>query len=180
MTERKDRADTSTSGVDMIFGGQPFRGSSDYKAQVFDASQSQAVQKFRKIRNDQFFNPYGMVSNNHRVLVYTGEEKDQKAVFTKDSSIVDKDVVGVYAVLAVNDYLVATAGDDSCIKIWNLDENNIECIQTLIGHSNSVHSLCLLQYSKIIASGSSGESASIKIWNITDGTCLKTLKGKLS
>jgi len=101
-------------------------------------------------------------------------------VFTKDSSIVDKDVVGVYAVLAVNDYLVATAGDDSCIKIWNLDENNIECIQTLIGHSNSVHSLCLLQYSKIIASGSSGESASIKIWNITDGTCLKTLKGKLS
>jgi WD40 repeat protein len=65
-------------------------------------------------------------------------------VFTKDSSIVDKDVVGVYAVLAVNDYLVATAGDDSCIKIWNLDENNIECIQTLIGHSNSVHSLCLL------------------------------------
>jgi len=38
MTEKKDRADTNSSGVDMIFGGQPFRASSDYKAQVFDAS----------------------------------------------------------------------------------------------------------------------------------------------
>lgn len=103
----------------------------------------------------------------------------QHHLLKKDCSIIDSDVVGIYCVLAINDFLVASGGDDASIKIWNLDDPQKECIQTLIGHSHSIHSLCLLQNNQIIASGSSGHSASIKIWNITDGACIKTLKGKI-
>ncbi|EAR83662.2 WD domain, G-beta repeat protein (macronuclear) [Tetrahymena thermophila SB210] len=134
-----------------------------------------SIIKVRRIKDQDFYNPYGIGTNNHKIIDYA--KPKEKQLLNQYQSIVDGEVVGIYSVLAVNDYLIATGGDDSSIRIWNMDDNKKECIQVLIGHSNSIHSLCLLIPSKVIASGSSGENASIKIWNISDGACIKTLKG---
>jgi WD40 repeat protein len=58
--------------------------------------------------------------------------------------------------------LIATAGDDTTIKIW--DWKLGKWCKTLFGHSNSVQCLCLLKSNEIIASGSAHENCSIKIW----------------
>ena len=61
------------------------------------------------------------------------------------------------------------------IKIWKIDDGR--CIKSLIGHSDWVRYLLLLQ-NGFLASCSNDKT--IKIWNLEQGICAKTLKGHTS
>ena len=75
----------------------------------------------------------------------------------------------------VNKDILATAGGNTVINMWSLKKKKV--VKQLIGHSNHIHSLCLLRDDEIIASGSAESNTSIKIWNTRDGSCIRTLKG---
>jgi len=62
--------------------------------------------------------------------------------------------------------------DDHTINIYNFTTG--ELIHTLIGHTNTVKQVCMLDKDHIV-SGSNDKT--IKIWNITTGKCIKTLTG---
>ena len=67
---------------------------------------------------------------------------------------------------------LASGSYDKSIKIWNIDTG--ECILTLTGHSQEIHSLQLLANNQL-ASGSS--DMTIKIWDMNLGECIRTLIG---
>lgn len=73
------------------------------------------------------------------------KESDDERCLVKEQSIVDKESGAISSVLAVDEFTLASAGDDAAVKIWNIRDNKKELIQTLIGHSNAVRSLCLLE-----------------------------------
>jgi CRISPR-associated protein Csx3 len=57
-------------------------------------------------------------------------------------------------------------------------KNIWKCVQTLIGHSDTVQSVAVSPDGKVIASGSLDKT--IKLWNLTTGQLLATLKGHSS
>ena len=67
---------------------------------------------------------------------------------------------------------VATAGDDSKIKIWSLD--SFKCLHTLQGHSSYIRKIIVLQDQSLIASASYDQT--IKIWEYSKQMCEKTLQ----
>ena len=75
---------------------------------------------------------------------------------------------GVYC-LQYDDHKIISGLRDNTIKIWN--RSNLQCKQTLTGHTGSV--LCLQYDDRIIASGSS--DATVRIWDVETGTQLNTL-----
>ena len=64
-----------------------------------------------------------------------------------------------------------TAGED--IKIWNYKTG--EALNSLIGHTNWVHSIAFSPDGKILASGSADDQ--IWLWNMTTGLQLRVLAG---
>ena len=70
--------------------------------------------------------------------------------------------------------LLASSSSDSTVRIWNLTTNTCKFI--LIGDINGVYALKQIS-SDLIASGSYQE---IKVWNIKDGTLIRTLLGHTS
>jgi len=77
----------------------------------------------------------------------------------------------VCALVALPNGLIASASDDTTIKIW--DVHTGKCQHTLIGHTASVNALIALANGRI-ASGSTDHT--IKIWDVS-GKCVRTLNG---
>jgi len=69
-----------------------------------------------------------------------------------------------------NGKLIASASDDSTIKLWNQDGT---LVQSLSAHTNPINSISFNPDGQTFASAS--DDATIKLWNI-DGTLLKTLQ----
>ena len=59
------------------------------------------------------------------------------------------------------------------IWVWNIKTG--KHINTLIGHTDSIHSISFSQDSPVLASG--GEDNTLRLWNIKTGECLKILAG---
>ncbi len=67
--------------------------------------------------------------------------------------------------------LLATAGADSTVKLWNMD--NGQWIRTFAGHQNLVTSIVFTPDSRAFATGSLDKN--IKLWNTANGQLLGTL-----
>ncbi|KAF2721604.1 WD40 repeat-like protein [Polychaeton citri CBS 116435] len=82
-----------------------------------------------------------------------------------------------------NSRLLASASWDCTIKIWDVSSG--ACLQTLEGHSDGVTSVAFSPDSSLLASASASLLASasaswdrtVKIWDVSSGTCLQTLEG---
>ncbi len=90
---------------------------------------------------------------------------------------------GVYDLVQLSaDLLASSGGWDKTVRIWNLTTNTCKFILTghdadvfgLKGHTNKVVGLKQITPS-ILASGSEG--ITIKLWDITTGKLIRTLKG---
>ena len=71
------------------------------------------------------------------------------------------------------DAVLASGSDDKTIKLWNA--NTGECLRTLEGHTQTVHSVAFSPDGTTLASGSWEKT--IKLWNANTGECLRTLEG---
>src|SRR3989304_684981 len=71
------------------------------------------------------------------------------------------------------EYKIVSGSGDHSIKIWNAETG--ELIRTLLGHTNSVHSVCFSSDNKRIVSGS--DDGNIKIWNAETGELIRILLG---
>jgi WD40 repeat protein len=67
---------------------------------------------------------------------------------------------------------IASSSGDQTVKLWNVSTG--ECIGTLCGHTNCVHSVTFLD-GGTVASGSSDQT--VKLWDISTNRCLSTLSG---
>ena len=69
---------------------------------------------------------------------------------------------------------LATHDDESHdIRIWNISTLNINI--TLIGHTDDVHCIKFVRKEQLILTG--GADKSVRLWDMTDGQCLRTLTG---
>lgn len=71
------------------------------------------------------------------------------------------------------DRVIATAGGDRSVKIWNLKD--FSCIKTLEGHQNSVLAVDFLANGQQLLT--SAADGLIKLWNIRNEECIATLDG---
>ncbi len=71
--------------------------------------------------------------------------------------------------------MVATAGFDKEIKLWEFADSNLKEVKTLSGHTDPVYCVVFSPDGKRLASSS--HDRTIRIWNVTDGKVLQTLKG---
>jgi len=71
--------------------------------------------------------------------------------------------------------MVATAGFDKEIKLWEYADGNLKEVKTLSGHSDPVYCVVFSPDGKRLASSSHDKT--IRVWNVADGKVLQTLKG---
>jgi WD40 repeat protein len=81
---------------------------------------------------------------------------------------------GIICALTCLDSRFASAGEDSIIKIWNIDNNSYVCHKSLNGHSAVVLVLLYIQDYDLLLSGSMDKT--IKVWNINDSQCIQTIE----
>ncbi len=67
--------------------------------------------------------------------------------------------------------LVASAGENGTIKLWNLQKNTVG---TLNGHTDAVNSIAFSPDGQLLASGS--EDATVKLWSVSRKQPIATLK----
>jgi WD40 repeat protein len=79
----------------------------------------------------------------------------------------------VRSVTFVNYHILASTGNDTTIKLWDL--NNMECIGTMRGHIGQITSIKYDHYNNFLVSGSADRT--IKLWNINNMECIGTLNG---
>ena len=72
----------------------------------------------------------------------------------------------------VDNSLLASAGDDTTIKIWNLQDNTIAT--TLRGHSRKIHSVAFSPDGTLLASGS--DDWTFRLWDVEAGEHIATLE----
>lgn len=77
-------------------------------------------------------------------------------------------------------YLMASCGQDSFVKLWNVICNGVLNIKftnryILAGHTAPVLSCCFASHGKLLASGSVDKT--VRLWNPLNGTALKTFEG---
>ena len=91
-------------------------------------------------------------------------------------SIHDEENWGINAVCQVSNDMIATAGNDAKIKLWNWKTGDLQ--KTLIGHGNPIRCLVMVKMGELLASGSDSSEGrcSIKVWRIKDSAILITLK----
>ena len=64
-----------------------------------------------------------------------------------------------------------SCSQDKQIKVWSLETN--ECVQTLIGHRDTVNCIAMLPDGRLL---SFSDDCNFKIWNLENGKCSKTMK----
>ncbi|KAH7176198.1 hypothetical protein EDB81DRAFT_850169, partial [Dactylonectria macrodidyma] len=69
--------------------------------------------------------------------------------------------------------LVASASDDTTVRIWSVETG--KCEQVLEGHSDWVSSVVFSHDSKLVASASADKT--VRIWSVEMGKCEQVLKG---
>ena len=75
-----------------------------------------------------------------------------------------------------NSYLLASAGRDKTVRIWDVgDNNNLRHVRTLRGHTNQVVSVAWSPDSRTLASAS--QDGTVRLWNPNNGINFAVLRG---
>lgn len=69
--------------------------------------------------------------------------------------------------------LMATAGDDATVRIWDADKGVL--LRILYGHTSSVRSIAFSSDNAVLASGSFDRT--VKLWDVASGNLVRTLEG---
>jgi WD40 repeat protein len=77
----------------------------------------------------------------------------------------------IYAVAAFDATTAVSTSPDGPVYVWNAQEGLL--LRTLVGHSDSVSSVCVLDSNRIVSS-SSGEGT-LRVWNPRTGDLLNTI-----
>ena len=101
--------------------------------------------------------------------IWNPEEGSQVASYPKDGAAGHRDLLYA-AVLSPDGKLVATAGYDRSIMIWDRDTS--EMVRKLEGHNGAVFDLAFSPDSQLLASASA--DATVKVWQVATGTRLDT------
>ncbi|MCJ1251173.1 U3 small nucleolar RNA-associated protein 13 [Trapelia coarctata] len=113
-----------------------------------------------------------------------GERRTPRALFTRKAH--DKDINAI--VINYSSTLFASASQDRTVKIWSVEEGEVQGV--LRGHRRGVWSVKFAAKDTPPISGDSGPASSsrglvltgsgdktVKIWSLTDYSCLRTLEG---
>jgi len=125
-------------------------GSGDATVKIWDASNGKCFQTL-KLHSDE------------------DEDEVWSVVFSHDSAWLAS---ASHRKFRIEQEPIEPAPRDCTVKIW--DANSGECLQTLMGHSDFVHSVAFLPHSSRLASASS--DGTVRIWDASSGECLQTLK----
>lgn len=79
----------------------------------------------------------------------------------------------ITAVACGKDGVALSGSDDNTIKLWDMLEG--QCRQTLSGHGNTVHALCLSRDGEFAVSASADKTA--RVWDLGTGACRYVLEG---
>ncbi len=106
------------------------------------------------------------------------DNPDSSPVMIKQSaySVIGHDEEVSVVKVSPNEKLIASAGYDKVVKIWN--SYDLSAMNTLSGHKRAVTDLSFSKYAKVLATSSTDKT--IKIWNLSDFTCINTLEGHLA
>ncbi|MDR0338351.1 MAG: protein kinase [Planctomycetaceae bacterium] len=77
--------------------------------------------------------------------------------------------------ISPDSHLIASAGRDTTIRIWNLNEQ--KCTGVLEGHSDWVRSVEMTMDAKFLVSGS--WDMTVRVWNIGSGQCVRKFDEKI-
>ncbi|KAF9105125.1 hypothetical protein BGX27_009794 [Mortierella sp. AM989] len=80
---------------------------------------------------------------------------------------------GVRFAFSPNGNQIISYGDENTVKLWNVESG--DCIQTLNGHSGSVHCVAYSPKGDLVASGS--DDNTVRLWDVETGGCVRTLSG---
>lgn len=104
--------------------------------------------------------------NDEKIILGCKGELQIYDLKTKSTSLISKDHLNrINCLLKLKDGTIVSAGQDSFIKLWNIEKN--ECIGTLQGHTSYIWVVNELKGNKLI---SGSDDRQCKIWN------LKTMK----
>ncbi|KAM9966277.1 hypothetical protein ACTFIR_006482 [Dictyostelium discoideum] len=99
------------------------------------------------------------------------KKKDKKISASVTKIAHEKDINSIS--IAPNDKIIATASQDSYVKLWNV--NNLEPITSIKAHRRGVWHVEFSPIDQCFLTCSA--DGTIKIWSLSDYTCLKTLEG---
>lgn len=73
-----------------------------------------------------------------------------------------------------HEQILVSGGDDKFLRFWSLSGQN--CLD-LSGHTDTIKSIAFCPQDQIIASGGGADDQTIRLWNISNGQCIKILRG---
>jgi len=113
-------------------------------------------ESFQNLQYDSF--------NSHFLNHYENNESELRNTKSNEGEIC--------SIRIINKQLVATAGSDPVIKIWNMQSG--ECITELEGHKDTVWCVLSAYEGKYLVSGSRDKT--IKVWKLAEKKCKKTFR----
>ncbi|ABW32107.1 WD40 domain-containing protein [Acaryochloris marina] len=73
-----------------------------------------------------------------------------------------------------HEQILVSGGDAQVLRVWSLSDHN--CLD-FPGHTDAIRSVAYCPHDQIIASGGGTGDRTIRLWNISNGQCIKILKG---
>ena len=157
-------------GIDFIDEDTIASGSKDQTIKIWSLSSGQTI---RTINANSEVNCLKLLKN--RVHLTAGLLSGDINIYNiNDGSLVSSlkgHTWNVNDLVQISDEIFASSGDTT-VRIWNLTANATKFI--LQGHGSNVNGLKQISFD-IVASGSNDNN--IKLWNVTNGTLIRTLTG---
>jgi serine/threonine protein kinase len=154
--------------------------SDDGTVKLWDVNQKKSIAEFAQatgVRSVSFA-PEGA---SQETLIATGERSGDIEVINIDTSVRvfqakhGSSVMSVAMTMFNNKLMLASAGSDKVVRLWNVTDKQTKDPQELRHHTGPVYTAAFSPTGEYLATG--GWDSKIRIWNVKDGTLHKTLSG---